>query len=409
MVVGPRYIPGRTASRLVTDAALTSESVSPIHGTGWAFATDAVPGAPRITPPVLHPDEGSVNPVSLSVDLYAGLSLEALDSLSHSIQVRENKGHHYRIELDAERVPADRDFVLSWTPRVGQAPKAALFTETVGNNSYALLMVLPPHRESSLKRLPRETIFVIDTSGSMHGRSIEQERHALLAALDRLGPEDRFNVIQFNSFTQELFPQPVAADAASVDRAKRFVSGLRSQGGTEMLSALRSALAGGEEGPSVRQVVFMTDGSVGNEQQLFQYIHGHLGSRRLFTVGIGSAPNSHFMRQAAEFGRGTFTYIGSVDEVQEKMTELFRKLESPVLSHLELEWSDAAEVWPKRVPDLYFGEPLVVAARLPSLGGRVTVSANRAKAQPWSASFQMSAGANETGVAKLWGERRLRP
>ena len=205
-----------------------------------------------------------------------------------------------------------------------------------------LLMLLPPQVEGEGARLPRETIFVIDTSGSMHGTSIQQARRALLLALARLQPEDTFNVIQFNSRTWKLFDQPVAADRSAIERARAYVERLGANGGTEMLSALTAAFSqrGELESNRVRQVIFITDGSVGNEAQLFAYIHENLGERRLFTVGIGSAPNSHFMTRAAKFGRGTFTYVGTVGEVSEKMGELFRKLESPVLSHIELDFED---------------------------------------------------------------------
>jgi Ca-activated chloride channel family protein len=109
----------------------------------------------------------------------------------------------------------------------------------------------------------------------------------------------------------------------------------------------------------------MTDGQVDNEQELFSFIHSRLGESRLFTVGIGAAPNSHFMRNAARFGRGTFTYIGDVQQVQERMSELFAKLDAPVMTSIDVRSSDAAaESWPERVPDLYRGEPLVVAMRV---------------------------------------------
>jgi Ca-activated chloride channel family protein len=141
-----------------------------------------------------------------------------------------------------------------------------------------------------------------------------------------------------------------------------------------MLPALRLALAARPVAGAVRQVVFATDGAVGNEAELLAYIRRHLGPSRLFTVGIGSAPNGHFMRRAAEEGRGTFTYVGRVADVDPLMSELFAKLESPVLTGIELVWADPdAEVWPAQVPDLYAGEPVVVAARLPGGAGGAAV------------------------------------
>jgi Ca-activated chloride channel family protein len=174
-----------------------------------------------------------------------------------------------------------------------------------------------------------------------------------------------------------------------------------------MLPALRAALEGADDGSEVRQVVFVTDGGVGNEEELFRYIHDHLGRSRLFTVGIGSAPNSHFMTKAAEFGRGTFTYVGSPGEVDEKMGGLFRKLESPVMTDVRVEWDDpAVEAWPEKIPDLYAGEPLLVAARLSSAAGSVRVSGERLGAR-WSERVSVRAATEELGVDRLWARRKI--
>ena len=151
---------------------------------------------------------------------------------------------------------------------------------------------------------------MIDTSGSMHGASIAQARQALHAALESLEDTDTFNIIRFNNSTSSLFPAAVAASGANLSRARSFVDGLQADGGTRMMPALELALAQGPRAGRLRQVVFMTDGAVGNEEALFSFISQHLGDNRLFTVGIGSAPNAHFMNRAAKFGRGTFTYIG---------------------------------------------------------------------------------------------------
>jgi Ca-activated chloride channel family protein len=269
-------------------------------------------------------------------------------------------------------------------------------------------MVVPPEPEVLPgSRMPRETVFVIDTSGSMEGTSIAGARKALTMALERLNPEDRFNVIEFNSVTRSLYPESRRALPQNVEQASRWVAALQARAGTEMMPALRAALDGaGEDGP-VRQVLFMTDGAVGNEEELFQFIQQHLGRSRLFTVGLGSAPNSHFMTKAAEFGRGTFTYVASPAEVDEKMSALFRKLEAPVLTNVELAFDDAkAEAWPARIPDLYAGEPLVVVARLASAGGGVAVRGQRL-GETWSRRLRFSDAAEDTGLDRLWARRKI--
>jgi Ca-activated chloride channel family protein len=175
-----------------------------------------------------------------------------------------------------------------------------------------------------------------------------------------------------------------------------------------MAGALTFALNGRETPGYLRQVVFMTDGAVGNEDQLFKLIAQRLGSTRLFTVGIGSAPNSHFMTRAAQFGRGTFTYIGDLREVQEKMTKLFAKIESPVLKDVSIRWPDGSpvETFPARVPDLYLGEPIVVAAAHPQLKGTIVVSGMRGNL-PWSVALTPSPSQEPAGVGVLWARARI--
>jgi len=401
MVVAPRYIPGKPVT--------TEETVSGFDGTGWAQNTDQVPDASRITPPVLHPSKGRINPVSLQVQLDAGFPIARLDSPYHQInRVGEGTGR-MNITLADGEVPADRDFVLDWWPEAGTAPRAAMFTEGQGKDLYSLVMVLPPKASSAAApRLPREVIYIIDTSGSMGGQSIEQARQALNMALDRLTPADRFNVIQFNSVTNKVFASAQPADAMHLAQAHRYVNGLYATGGTEMMPALTAALDGSSDSGRVRQVVFLTDGAVGNESALFDLIKKRLGDSRLFTVGIGSAPNSHFMTKAAQFGRGTFTYIGKVSEVAEKMQELFSKLESPVLTNIKLTWPEGrqAEVWPKRLPDLYMGEPLVFTARLQPGAGSLEVSGKQGQ-DTWHAKLPLSGGRNGPGVAALWARSKI--
>jgi Ca-activated chloride channel family protein len=222
------------------------------------------------------------------------------------------------------------DFELVWRPVPDASPRAMLFSEVIQDRKHLLLMLLPPNELSTASEpVARELIFVIDTSGSMHGTSIEQAKKALTVALGGLRPVDRFNVIQFNSSTSAFRRAGVPATQANVDGARRYIHGLEADGGTEMRPALKRALRGDSEKGALRQIIFVTDGSVGNEEELFGLIEDQLGGSRLFTVGIGSAPNGWFMRKAAELGRGTYTYVSALHEVEERMDRLFRKLEQP--------------------------------------------------------------------------------
>ena len=394
LVVAPRYIPG------------TPSDVS-FEGGGWAWDTDQVSDASRITPPVQRPEEPGKLAVELAVDLQPGFPLSWVRSTSHDVDVVEGGDGSYAVQLSNQSAFASKDFVLEWLPAVGSAPGAGLFREEAGDENYLLLMVMPPN-EAMEVTLPREVIFIVDTSGSMAGTSIEQAREALNMALQRLRPEDRFNVIEFNNHARRLFEAAMPADTSNRSRAQRWVSSLDADGGTNILAGLEMALEGGTDETRIRQVVFLTDGAVGNEHELFGFINDNLGDSRLFTVGIGSAPNSYFMRKASEFGHGTFTHIGSVDEVAERMTALFGKLESPVLTDIWVEFvGDCdAEVWPETVPDLYLGEPVIVAAQVDAGECVAEVSGNYQGAE-WSTSLPVSGGMSGEGIGALWARYKI--
>lgn len=340
----------------------------------------------------------------LDIRLDAGVPLAELKSLHHPVRMESERGWK-RITLADQVVSADRDFVLRWVPQSGRAPAAAAFSESAGGESFAMLMLVPP-APRFLDPAPREVVFVIDTSGSMHGASMAQAKQALVRGLERLGPGDRFNVIQFNSGTEGLFPQPVAADRAHVERAVRWVRALRADGGTVMRPALEAALTGRPPRPWLRQVVFITDGAVGNEAELFALIHERLGEARLFTVGIGSAPNSHFMREAAKFGRGSYTYVADTAQVEDRVAALFDKLTHPAMQDLCVQWPRGAEQHPDPLPDLYAGEPLVVFAKLDTLDGNVDVCGSRAGTD-WRASAALAEGSHQAGIAKLWARQKI--
>lgn len=362
-------------------------------------------------------------PITLAVELEPGFALSALYSASHAIETEEAPDGTYVVTLAGDEPPAARDFELAWAPALNQTPQAALLAEHYGDATYVMLMVVPPAPQAPVHSLSRDVIFVIDTSGSMHGASLEQAKLALLMALDRLKPYDRFNVVEFNTYVRRIWSGSVPADAQSLGIARNMVESLGANGGTEMYPALVEALENDGGHGDVRQVVFITDGAVGNERGLFEYIKAHLDRTRLFTVGIGPAPNAYFMRKAAHFGRGTFTYIGDAAQVSSRMEELFEKLETPVLTDVEVDWSDPnADAMPDQVPDLYSREPLVLTARLFADDAVVRVRGRRGgdlwdnelpvgdyalEAAAWDPDTVEPEPRTMRGISKLWARRQI--
>lgn len=396
ITITPRYIPG---------AALPGRK-----GSGWSADTSRVADASLITPPMVARSGDHRLSFRLSID--AGTPVEIIASRYHPIAVQE-EGQHYLVDLADPNVPMDHDLEITWRPVAASAPRAMLFSESIGGQPHMLLMMLPPSQSAATdSEIPRELIFVVDTSGSMHGTSLVQAKKALTLALDGLKTGDRFNVIQFNSLTAALYPDAVNATVNNVGIAKRFVAGLKANGGTEMRPAILQALAAPSRESHVRQIVFVTDGSVGNEQELFNLIEKHLGDTRLFTVGIGSAPNSWFMQKAAEAGRGTFTFISALHEVNEKMGGLFRKLSQPQITDIVVQWPSGQDPlsYPVRIPDLYSGEPVLVKARMAgeTLPGDVIKVSGQSANGAWGTELPISVQQSSAGVAALWARARIK-
>jgi Ca-activated chloride channel family protein len=399
LVVAPRYNPAPVVQTV------------DLGRRGWGEVNDPVPDRDRITAPVLDPRvEPPTNPVAITVHLNAGFPLGEVKSHHHAVKIDAPSDDVRIIRLDNHVVPADRDFELTWTPAAAAAPSVGLFREHVGNADYLLALVTPPLKADAQKEaLPREMVFVIDNSGSMGGTSIAQAKASLLFALDRLKPNDRFNVIRFDHTMDAVFGDTVAADAGNIARAKAFVSTLQASGGTEMVPPMKAALSDrrGPDSQYLRQVVFLTDGEIGNEQELFDTIAAMRGRSRVFMVGIGSAPNSFLMTRAAEIGRGTFTHIGSVDQVQERMRELIEKLESPIVTGLTASYTGGAmDASPDALPDLYRGEPIVIAARLGAADGQLEIK-GMIGARPWTVTLPVAKAAEGMGLSKLWARRKI--
>jgi Ca-activated chloride channel homolog len=345
--------------------------------------------------------------VVINATLQAGLPLARVESATHTLAVKKQQQDRYQISLADSVVAPDRDFVLRWAPQPSAAPVAALLRENAADAQYALLMLVPPSLPAAT--LPRELILVIDTSGSMEGQSIIQAREALDQALQRLTPRDRFNVIQFNSVTTPLFPQAVPATPQDVQLAREWVASLRATGGTEMLPALQLALRSAADDGHVRQVVFATDGAVEQAEALYTTIENELGASRLFPIGIGSAPNAHFLQRAAELGRGSAVTIRKLDEVAGELQKLFAKLDRPALRDLRLNLPAAAEVYPQQLPDLYQGEALLLVARLDSgarSGGKAELLGQLAGA-PWSQQMAFDLEGDARGLGRLWAQRKI--
>jgi Ca-activated chloride channel family protein len=402
------------------------------------FPSDKTPETQ--TPPEFPYSNYNQPNTELRVSLHAGFKVKGIKSEFHPITVKRLTDGSHHIQISKGSV-TNQDFVLNWRPELGAAPQSVNYTQQVNGDEYGLIMLLPPiNTEQFTQTQPREMILVLDTSGSMEGDAIKQAKKALFLAVEQLQETDNFNIIEFNSYAQNLWKSPKLANTNNKQDAKHFVNSLSANGGTEMKSALKLAFSQPRvnDSSALRQIVFITDGSVGNEESLMQLIADKLVNTRLFTVGIGSAPNSYFMSEAAKMGKGTFTYIGSIAQVQEKMLTLLTKLQYPALTDIELQLNSSSlqsnrqlEFYPNVISDLYKDEPLVLSYRLTagiieaghSLGSgsssgtssyidsgndlsKISLTAQYQQ-KAWESSLELNAQTRQSGLNVLWAREKI--
>ncbi|MCW8834197.1 MAG: marine proteobacterial sortase target protein, partial [Colwellia sp.] len=356
LTITPRYVPINTDDENKANVHQITETAH-ISRTGWG----------NISPPQTRNSLGQK--ANIQVTLNTGLLLTNINSHYHPV-VKQRKGDISYVALANKRVQLDRDFVLSWQVEQGNIPKAAFFKTADRDFNYGLLMIMPSkvnQRESFAKNVT----YILDTSGSMGGVAIKQAKQALQMALNLLDEKDSFNIIAFNNDTETLFQSSRYASQQNIAMASQWLQHMSAGGGTNMYPAIAQALQQSQQNThsgqgKYQQVIFITDGSVANEQALFSLIEQNLGDTRLHTIGIGSAPNSYFMSRAAEFGHGTYRYIGSLNEVSAKMHKLFSDISYPMMTNINLAWPvKNSEVYPMHIPDLYQDQPMVISARWP--------------------------------------------
>jgi Ca-activated chloride channel homolog len=401
LVVAPRYIPGEP---------LPGDQV----GDGVAPDTDAVPDASRISPPVLLP--GFPNPVSLSVTVdvdAAGLPLTGVSTSLHATATTEDSPTGLRVRLDpGER--ADRDFLLRLTFADEPAVRTSLAVrpdnpddESAGG-TFALT-VLPP--ATSTPPRPRDVVLVLDRSGSMGGWKMVAARRAAARIVDTLGSTDRFAVLAFDHIvsTPPTLPDGlVEANDRNRFRAVEFLSAVDANGGTQMLAPLTTAATLlGSSTDRDRVLVLVTDGQVGNEDQLLRQLSPALEGVRVHTVGIDRAVNVAFLQRLAG-SSGRYELVESEDRLDEVMKHIHRRIASAVVTELRLTSQGLAidddSLAPAQLPDLFEGAPTVVTGRYTgSSTGGLTVSGS----DGWNTTVTASPSDNP-GLAALWARARIR-
>ncbi|HEY0378534.1 MAG TPA: VWA domain-containing protein, partial [Pyrinomonadaceae bacterium] len=352
MVVAPRYIPGTAA------------------GTNPGGTTQ-VPDASKITPPVTPKGTRAGQDISVEVRLDAGVPLDEVQSKSHEIDVERLNGWSARVQLRRKDELPNRDFVLRYEVAGGRISDAVL-THRAERGGFFTFILQPPERVTVEDVTPKEIVFVLDTSGSMGGFPIEKAKEAMKLALDGLNPQDTFNLITFAGDTHILFAKPVPATRENLAKAQAFLASREGSGGTEMMTAIKAALDPSDAQGNIRVVCFMTDGEVGNDDEIISEVQKHPNAR-VFAFGIGSSTNRFLLDKIAEEGRGEVEYVGLSDDGSAAARRFHERVRSPLLTDISVDWAGlpVADVYPKRIPDLFSAKPVVLSGRYTKGGSGV--------------------------------------
>ncbi len=393
MVVGPRYNPGNATGKT---------------GGGFSPDTTQVPDASKITP--MPAKDRAGHDISISVNLDAGVPVESVVSNSHAIDSAMISANNYNVKLKNENTIPNKDFVLKYDV-AGKKIEDAILTHRGDKGGYFSLILQPPDKVNSEDVTPKEIVFVIDTSGSMSGFPLDKAKESMKLALDGLYPQDTFNLITFAGDTSVLFEKPVPATKENLAKAQAFLQSRQSGGGTEMMKAIRTALEPSDSNKHIRIVCFMTDGYIGNDMEIMGEIQKHPNAR-VFSFGIGSSVNRYLLDKMAEEGRGEVEYVSLQDDGSAAAKRFHERIRNPLLTDISLDFGDlqVADVYPKRINDLFSAKPVVIHGRFTKSGSGVVKlkgkSFGREIVREIPVTFPETE-ANHDVLATLWARTRI--
>lgn len=380
-------------------------------------SSDAIVPVPRGSLPVpeqtsvqyLRPEERSAHDLGIEVAIDAGVAIEELKS-SHEIVASRDTAETANVELAGKAMIPNRDFILKFRV-AGDTIKSNLLTyvDPDTQQGYFTLMLYPPAGTEVLARRPMEMVFVLDCSGSMNGRPLQQAKAAVSTALDHLQEGDTFQIIRFSDNASRFGAAPMPATAENLRLARRYLASLEGTGGTQMIEGVKAALDFPHDPARLRFVSFMTDGYIGNEVDILAAVHERIGSSRIFSFGMGSAVNRYLLERMAKEGRGAVAWLGPQDSADGVMARFFNRISHPALTDVTIDWGGMAvtDVYPSKLPDLFVGRPVIVTGKYLGLADGVTASGMAGGVSHGIEIPAAGAGDGNAHLAKIWARLRI--
>jgi len=361
--------------------------------------------------------DAPLDDVAIRVNIESSQGLKTIFCPTHEVEIRRKSNRSAVVGFEEKRTKPDRDFVLYYSVDDKQLGVSVLCHHPPGEDGYFLLTVTPAY-DAGTRPQPKDVTFVIDTSGSMSSAKMTQAKRALRFGLSTLNDGDRFEVIRFSTEAEALFGDLVEMNAGNLGKAQKFVDGFDAMGGTNSEEALKLAIDTNEHGSASRPkvVVFITDGkpTIGetNEDRLVKLASGPNARMRVFTFGIGDDLNTHFLDKLTEATRAARTYVGEKEDLELPLSSFFEKIKSPVLVDPAIAFEGgmkAHQMYPRNLPDVFKGSPLMVFGRYSGTGTAITLTGTvdgKRISIPYYAQFPSQTEENEE-IAPLWAAQRI--
>jgi Ca-activated chloride channel family protein len=355
---------------------------------------------------------------SLKLEIEAGTPLKTIYSPTHNVEVVRHASKTATIGLEQQLLSADKDFELFYSAEKSELGMSLLTYRKAGEDGYFMLFASPGFESEKRRAIPKDVVFVFDTSGSMSGKKMEQAKKALIFCIQNLNDEDRFEVIRFSTETEALFRGMKDVSDSTKKEAETFVNALKTIGGTAINDALKTALeTGDKDSKRPKLIVFLTDGlpTVGEtsvDEILKNVTEKAKGSTRIFAFGVGTDVNTHLLDRIAEETRAASQYVLPDEDTEVKLSNFFSKINDPVLADLSLDFGDikTSKIHPGKLPDLFKGQQLMVLGRYKDDGKATAELRGKIGDEEKKFSYDVRFPREETEhefIPRLWATRRV--
>jgi Ca-activated chloride channel homolog len=405
LIVGPRYQPDRTGVPPTPVAEINSKTPA------GQWEIEKLPAYPEVaglnSPDIIEPKR-----VVISVELESGLPIAEVSSKTHAILEKKLSATQRIIQLADGKTIDNKDFVLRYRLS-GNTTQAGLLAHQDKRGGFFSLQIEPPAVPAVKEIAAREMVFVLDTSGSMDGEPMNASKQFMLHALQNLNPNDYFRIIRFSNNAEEFTSEPVAATAENIKQGLHYVEGLTADGGTEIPSAINQAFGKPAKADTLRIVVFLTDGYIGNEAEVLKLIAEKIGTARIYALGVGTSVNRFLLEEMAGMGRGFARFIDPTEKSDDVAIQLAGKLESPVLTDITIDWGSlqVTDVTPLKIADLFAGGAIRIQGKYQQAGQhtiKINGMVNGRKAQlPVKITLPASSNDEQNPIPVIWARSQI--